>query len=154
MERGSGLAPEGGGLSPFPLSPLIQPRHREKVNHKRKKAMNYHILTSEEAQYLHEYGEVLMERCGYVYHVRKEHKPRPVPGTGFYHVGNTACPWKPGESTLHGPRVNDKDNDVTIEHKGRRVVFSPEKQPSKGKNEPLLPHKTNERKIGKNWYVT
>lgn len=61
---------------------------------------------------------------------------------------------KLAESTLHGPRVNDKDNDVTIEHKGRRVVFSPEKQPSKGKNEPLLPHKTNERKIGKNWYVT
>ncbi len=60
--------------------------------------MNYHILTAEEAQYLHEYGEVLMERCGYVYHVRKEPKPRPVPGTGCYHVGNTACPWKPGES--------------------------------------------------------
>ena len=72
----------------------------------------------------------------------------------FALVANRIPAKKPGESTLHGPRVNDKDNDETIEHKGRRVVFSPEKQPSKGKNEPLLPHKTNERKIGKNWYVT
>ena len=55
--------------------------------------MNYHILTAEEAQYLHEHGELLMERCGYVYHVRKVPQPCPLPGTGCYHVGNTVCPW-------------------------------------------------------------
>ncbi|MBQ3144371.1 MAG: DUF935 family protein [Akkermansia sp.] len=59
---------------------------------------------------------------------------------------------KLAEVTLHGKRENDRGNDVAMEHKGVRLVMTPEKQPTKKTDEPLIPKKNNDRIVGKNWY--
>ena len=59
---------------------------------------------------------------------------------------------KLAEVTLHGKRENDRGNDVAMEHKGMRLVMTPEKQPTKKTDEPLIPKKNNDRIVGKNWY--
>lgn len=55
-------------------------------------------------------------------------------------------------AVMYGPRKNDRGNDVTIDHKGVRVVLTPAKQPTKKRDESLLPKKPNDRVIAKNWY--
>lgn len=58
------------------------------------------------------------------------------------------------EAVQHGPRKNERGNDVTIDHKGTRVILTQEKQPTRQKGEPRVPKTPKERMVVKNWFDT